>query len=119
MFIFRLSQFRSRKRDHATDNRRIALVQGAVLSAIADAEAEVKGLQSRITKARTSVTFLAALIEDGDLDPAGRAQLIDFEQRLLAGERRLAQMKEHVARLRELEVVATRLMSADRAARDG
>jgi hypothetical protein len=82
-----------------------------VHSAIADAEAEVKGLRTRITKARTTVTSLLVHIEDGDSDPACRAQLSNVEQRLLAGERRLAQMKEHLARLRELESVATRLAS--------
>ena len=109
MFIFRLFQFRSPERDEATDKRRIELVQRAVHSAIADAEAEMKGLRIRITKARTTVTSLLAHIEDGDPDPACRAQLSNVEQRLLAGERRLAQMKEHLARLREMEGVATRL----------
>jgi hypothetical protein len=41
MFIFRLFQFRSPERDQAADDRRIALVQRAVRSAVADAEAEV------------------------------------------------------------------------------
>jgi hypothetical protein len=109
MFIFRLFQFRSPERDQAADNRRIALVRGAVRSAVADAEAEVKGLQTRVAKARASVTSLLAQIEDGEPPPDCRARLTPLEQRLLAGERRLAQMKEHLARLRELESVAARL----------
>jgi hypothetical protein len=112
MFIFRLFQFRSPERDEATDARRIELVQRAVHSAIGDAEAEVKGLRTRIAKARTTVTSFLAHIEDGDPDPACRAQLSNVEQRLLAGERRLAQMNEHLVRLRELEGVAARLTSA-------
>jgi septation ring formation regulator EzrA len=111
MYVFRLFQFRSPDRDQETDKRRIALVQKAVRSAVTDAEAEVKGLQTRIAKARTSVTSILAQIEDGDPDPACRAQLTNVEQRLLAGERRLVQMKDHVARLRELEGVAARLTS--------
>jgi hypothetical protein len=109
MFLFRLFRFRSPERDKETDKRRFALVQKAVRSALAGAEAEVKGLQTRVAKARTSVACLLAYIEDGDPDPAWRAQLTNVEQRLLMGERRLAQMKEHVARLRELERVAADL----------
>jgi hypothetical protein len=109
MFIFRLFQFRPPERDQAADNRRIALIQKTVRSAIEDAEAEVKGLQVRIARARTSVTFLLAQIDGGEPPPDCRARLTPLEQRFLAGERRLAQMREHVAHLRELESVATRL----------
>jgi hypothetical protein len=112
MFLFRLFQFRSSDRDQETDKRRFALVQKAVRSAVEDAEAEVTGLRTRIAKARTSVTSLLAQIEDGDPEPACRAQLTNFEQRLLAGEQRLAQMKKHLALLQELERVAAELTSA-------
>jgi hypothetical protein len=109
MFFLRLFQFRSPDRDQETDKRRFAPVQKAVHSAIADAEAEVKGLQTRIAKARTSVTYLLTQIEDGDHEPNCRARLANVEQRLLAGELRLGQMKEHLACLRELERVAAGL----------
>jgi hypothetical protein len=109
MFLSRLFRFRSSDRDQETDKRRIALVRTAVRSAVADAEAEVTGLRTRIAKARTSVTSLLAQIEDGSPEPACRAQLTNFEQRLLAGEQRLAQMKDHLSRLRELELVAAEL----------
>jgi hypothetical protein len=112
MFLFRLFQFRSSVRDQETDRRRIGLVQKAVRSAIADAEAEVTGLRTRIAKARTSVTCLLAQIEDGDPEPARGAQLTDVERRLVAGEQRLAQMKEHLARLREVERVVAEVTSA-------
>jgi hypothetical protein len=112
MWSFRLFRFRSPYRDQETDKRRLAVVQKAVRSAVADAEAEVKGLQTRVAKARTSVTCLLASIEDGDSDPVWRAQLTNDEQRLLVGERRLTQMKEHVARLRELERMASELTNS-------
>jgi hypothetical protein len=111
MFFFRLFQFRSPDRDQETDNRRVALVQKALRSAVADAEAEVKGLRIRIAKARMSLTSLLAQIEDGDPEPALGAQLNSAEQRLLAGEQRLKQMKEHLARLREIEGSAAQLAS--------
>ena len=112
MFFFRLFQFRSPDRDQETDRCRIALVQKALRSAVADAEAEVKGLRTRVAKARISLTSLLAQIEDGDPEPARGAQLSNAEQRLVAGERRLTQMKEHLARLREIESAAGDLMSA-------
>ena len=93
MYVFRLFLFRSPDRDRETDRRRIALVQKAVRSVIKDAEAEVIGLRTRIAKARTSVTSLLAQIEDGDAGAGCRAELNNVEQRLLSGERRLAQMK--------------------------
>jgi hypothetical protein len=112
MFFYRLFQFRSPDRDQETDRRRIALVQKALRSAVADAEAEVKGLRTRVAKARMSLTSLLAHIEDGDPEPARGAQLNNAEQRLVVAERRLTQMKEHLARLREIESAAGDLMSA-------
>jgi hypothetical protein len=109
MFVFRLFQFRSPERDQENDKRRIAMVQKAVHSAVVDAEAEVTGLRTRIAKARTSVTCLLAQIEDGDPHQTSRAELKKVEQRLLAGERRLTQMSDHLALLRELEGVAASL----------
>jgi hypothetical protein len=112
MFFFRLFQFRSPDRDQETDNRRITLVQKALRSAVADAEAEMKGLRRRVAKARMSLTSLLAQIEDGDPQPALGVQLNNAEQRVLAGEQRLKQMKEHLARLREIEGAAAQLTSA-------
>jgi chromosome segregation ATPase len=112
MFLDRLFRFRSPDRDQETDKRRLAPVQKAVRRAVAQAEVEVSGLRTRIAKARASVTALLAQIEDGDPDPAHRSQLTIIEQRLREGERRLAQMKQHLARLRELERITAELVSA-------
>jgi hypothetical protein len=112
MFLFRLFRFRSSVRDQETDKQRIGPVQKAVRSAIAGAEAEVIGLRTRIAKARITVTYLLAQIEDGESDATRRAQLANAEQRLLVGEHRLDQIREHIARLREVERVADALTSA-------
>jgi hypothetical protein len=58
-------RFRSRKRDQATDEQRLALIRKVVHSAVADAQAESKGLRARIGSARSSVTFLIAKVDDG------------------------------------------------------
>jgi hypothetical protein len=114
MFLSRMFQFRSSNRDQETDRRRIVLVEKAVRSAAAGAEAEVAGLRTRISKARTSLTCLLARIEDGDREARCRAELTKVERRLLAAEQRLAQMKEHLSRLRELERLTVELTTATR-----
>jgi hypothetical protein len=53
--------------------------------------------------------MLLAQIEDGDPNPTCRAELTNLEQRLRVGERRLAQLKNHVTLLQMLENAATRL----------
>jgi hypothetical protein len=103
MFGLRLFRFRSRKRDQATDEQRLALIRRVVRSAVADAQAESKGLRARITSARSSVTFLIAKVDDGE---AGGAELTSLEQELMAAERRLAQLNDHLAVLRNIEVAA-------------
>jgi hypothetical protein len=103
MFGLRLSQFRSRKRNEATDEQRLALIRKVVRSAIADAQAESKGLRARIASARSSVTFLIAKVDDGG---AGGGKLMSLEQELMAAERRLAQLNDHLAVLRNVEVAA-------------
>ena len=100
MLFFRLFRFRSPDRDQETDNRRITLVQKALRSAVADAEAEMKGLRTRIAKARMSLDIPRA-VRGWRPAPALGAQLNNAEQRLLAGEQRLKQMNEHLVRLRE------------------
>jgi predicted RNase H-like nuclease (RuvC/YqgF family) len=103
MFGLRLFRFRSRKRDQATDEQRLALIRKVVRSAVADAQAESKGLRARIASARSSVTFLIAKVDDGE---AGGAELTSLEQELMAAERRLAQLNDHLAVLRNIEVAA-------------
>jgi hypothetical protein len=65
MFDFRLFQFRSPGRDQENDKRRIALVQKAVRSAVADAEAEVTGLRTRPTWSGTPVRVSRTADEPG------------------------------------------------------
>jgi hypothetical protein len=103
MFGLRLFRFRSRKRDQATDEQRLALIRRVVRSAVADAQAESKGLRARMGSARSSVTFLIAKVDDGE---AGGAELTSFEQELMAAERRLAQLNDHLAVLRNIEIAA-------------
>jgi hypothetical protein len=104
MFGLRVFHFRSRKRDQATDEQRLALIRKVVRSAVADAQAESKGLRARIASARSSVTFLIAKVDDGE---SGGARLTGLEQELMAAEPRLAQLSDHLAVLRNIEVAVT------------
>jgi hypothetical protein len=104
-----LLRFRSSERNRVTDARRLAFIRRAVRSALAEAEAEAKGLRARIAKARRSAIFLVAHIDSGMAEPTRHAELTSLEPRLRAAEARLAQLRDHVAHLRKLESAATRL----------
>jgi hypothetical protein len=104
MFGLRKFQFRSRKRDQATDEQRLALIRKFVRSAVTDALAESKGLRARIATARSSMTFLIAKVDDNE---AGGAELMSLEQELMAAESRLAQLNDHLAVLQNIEVAAS------------
>jgi hypothetical protein len=111
MFSLRLFRFRSLERNRESDERRIAFIQKVVRSAVAEAEAEAEatGLRTRMAKSRRSVIFLVEHGESGGTDPSHRAEITSLEARLLVGEQRLAQLKDHVEFLRSIEVAATRV----------
>jgi hypothetical protein len=102
MFGLRIFCFRSLEHDRTTDERRVALIQKVVLSAVAEAEA--KRLRVRISKVRSSAIFLVERVDDHEPDPTRRAEVASVEKHLLANERRLAQLKDHLAFLRSIEI---------------
>lgn len=107
MFGLDLFRFRSPERNRETDERKLAQILQAVRSAAADAEVESKVLQARSAKGRRSAVFLVD-VDGGQSDPNRRTELRRLEQRLLATEARLAQLRDHLAHLRRIEA-ATRL----------
>jgi hypothetical protein len=111
MFGLRRFRFRSPERNRASAERRLALIQTVVRSAITEAEAESKGFRVRVAQTRSSVACLLAQVEDRETDPACRAELANFEQSLLAGERSLAQLEDHLRALRKLEGRLERLVT--------
>jgi hypothetical protein len=109
MYGLRVFRFRSLERDRETDERRIALIQRAVRSAVADAEAEAVGLRDCIAKTRRSAI---CLVEQRDSDDFHhRAKLTCIEQQLLVSEQRLVRLKDHLLFLRDIEVGAARLLT--------
>jgi hypothetical protein len=106
MFSLRTFRFRSLQRNRETDERRAALIQKTIRSAIADAKAEATGLRARIAKTQTSAVFLVEQIDGGELDSSHRAKLTPLEKDLFTAEERLAQLKVHLEYLRNLELKA-------------
>jgi hypothetical protein len=107
-------RFRSPERDRESDERRFGLIRTVVRSAIADAEAEAKGLRARIAEARRSAIFLVEHVDYGDYAPTSRADLKTREEHLLAIERRLAQLEDDLAALRKLERRVDRIVDQSR-----
>jgi hypothetical protein len=80
VFSLRVFRFRSLERNRESDERRIALIQKVVRSAVSDAETEATGLRARLAKARRSVILLNAQIDAGEPDPS---KLVSLEQQIL------------------------------------
>jgi hypothetical protein len=114
MFGLRRFRFRSPERDRDAMERRLALIRRVVRSSIAEAESESKGLRVRVARTRRSVISLLAQIEDREPDPACRTELTSLERTLLAGERSVTQLEDHLAALRKLERRLDRLIDQPR-----
>jgi hypothetical protein len=102
-------RFRSPERNRETDERRIALIQEVVSSAVADAAAEATGIRARIAQAQRSLIFPVERVPRSEGDENRRADLTRLEQQLLAAEVRLLELRDHLAFLRNLEFAATRV----------
>jgi hypothetical protein len=114
MFGLRRFRFRSPERNREADVRRLARVKGAARSAVLEAEAELKGLRARVARTRRAVMSLLAQVEDREPDPLCRAELAHLKRTLLAGERSLAQLEDHLTVLRKLERRLDRLIDQPR-----
>jgi hypothetical protein len=105
MFNFWLFNFRSPARDRESDETRLALIQQTVRSAITNAERELNGVRARLESARRSASLVANTRglggEATDLQPR------TVEERLVVGEKRIVQLKEHLAGLRRMESTVT------------
>jgi hypothetical protein len=84
MFGLRRFRFRSPERDRETMERRLALIQRVVRSGIAEAEAESKGLRTRLARTRRSVMSVLAQVQDRETDPACRVELTTLLNVLLS-----------------------------------
>ena len=116
MFGLLRFRFRSPERNRETDERRLARIKGVVHSAVLEAEAEFRGLRTRVARTRRSVMSLLAQVKERAPDPACRAEFANLERTLLAGEQSLAQLEDHLTVLRKLERRLDRLIDQPRVA---
>jgi hypothetical protein len=96
-------RFRSPQRDRESDRARLTRIQQNVRSAVTDAESEFNGLRARLEKARQSAAMLLENTDNGDREGAHKSELKTVEERLLVGEKRIGQLKDHLAALQRIE----------------
>jgi hypothetical protein len=104
LFLYPEFRFRSRDRDNGTDKARLATIHECVRSTIANAESELDGLRVRLEYARQAA---AALLEkangQNDKEHPEKTDQTSVEVRLIAPERRMEELRDHVAALRRIE----------------
>ena len=100
-------QVRSSQRDKQTDRERISSVVSAIDAAIGSAENERSSLTLRVENARD----LAALAAGNDSDeylsrePEDTKRIAGYEQQLIAGYKRIAELDAHIASLNAVREV--------------
>jgi hypothetical protein len=110
MFGLRRFRFRSYERDRRAAGRRLALIQKAVELALAEAETESDGLRARLAETQRSVISLLAQVQDIEPNSACCFELANLELSLVAGQRDLARLGDHLIGLRKLERHVDRLL---------
>jgi predicted nucleic acid-binding Zn-ribbon protein len=98
-FLFRS---RSPQRDRETDQARLARIHQTVRTCVTNAESELNGLRARLEKARQSASMLVGNVDNSEREQASRSELRSAEERLLAAERRIVQLKDHLAALQRI-----------------
>ena len=100
-------RFRASQRDKESDRGRLTRIHQTIRSAVADAERELNGLRTRLDKARQSAAMLLENADNGDRGAAHKSELKSIEERLLVGEKRIVQLKDHLAALQRIESAVT------------
>jgi hypothetical protein len=100
LFLYPEFRFRTRERDEETDRGRFESIRLSILSNILSAENELGGLRARLELARQSAATLTTTGKDEDFGENERA---GGGIRVLAPERRIEQLKGHLAALRRIE----------------
>jgi len=103
MLNLRLFDFRAPQRDRESDRARLAAICKTVSAAVTDAETELRGLRIRLESARQSAAMLFTNLENGNLEASSRSELKSVEVRLLAAERRVKQLVDHLATLQRIQ----------------
>lgn len=94
-------QVRSSQRDRQTDRERVGSVARAIDAAIVSAEKERAALALRVKNAQDLAAFAAGNDSDEYLgrEPEDTKRLVGYEQQLIAGHKRIAELDSHIAGL--------------------
>lgn len=92
-------RLRSSVRDESADLGRLGAVERALLDAIAEAESEKKGLKRRLELARARASALLGNETLEDREPKNEQMLVQAENELIAGEKRIRQLAAHLEHL--------------------
>ena len=94
-------QVRSSQRDKQTDRDRVSSIVKAVDAAIASAEKQRSALALRVKNAQDLAAFAAGNDSDEYLgrEPEDTRRLAGYEQQLIAGHKRIAELDAHIASL--------------------
>jgi hypothetical protein len=100
-------RLRSSTRDENADARRLSSIERSLSIAITEAKSEREGLQRRLDAARqqASIWLGNQTSEYLDREPESERLLVEAEQNLIAGEKRIHKLKahlDHLARVLEL-----------------
>jgi hypothetical protein len=112
MLNLKLFSFRAPQRDRESDRARLAAVHKTVSAAVMNAEAELKGLRTRLERARRSAALFFTNLENGNLEAADRTQRKSVEGRLLAAERRVKQLTNHLTALQRIRSAVDEVSSS-------
>jgi hypothetical protein len=100
-------RLRSVTRDENADAGRLSSIERSLSIAITEANSEKEGLQRRLDAARQQASILLGnqTSEYLDREPESERLLVEAEHNLIAGEKRIDQLKahlDHLARVLEL-----------------
>lgn len=97
-------RFRSSKRDESVDASRLGSIEKSIRSALADIEAEKKGLQRRLKEARDQAAMLVGdePFEYRDREKAKEEKLSEAEDNLMTAAGRLRELDTQTAHLQRV-----------------
>jgi hypothetical protein len=98
-------QFRSADRDAQTDQERIGSVVRAIDAAIESALKEREALAARVGAARDLASFAVGTGDDEYLtrETRDKTRIEGYEQQMILGEKRLAELDQQIASLAALQ----------------
>jgi hypothetical protein len=103
LFLYPEFRFRSQDRDKDTDGARLASICESVRSAISNAENELGGLKTRLENARQSASTLLTIAGSPSGEEPEEGGRAGIEIHLFAPERRVEELRDHLAALRRIE----------------